>query len=106
MVEETPTDKAGEPKPASSGKAILAVLGSVLGSAASLKWIRSLLHNVGGRKVAVFGAGIYAILEVVKSGALQGWPLAGAILGISFLGGVAILGIAWEDRSKNGGHNA
>lgn len=93
MPEETkPTPETATPPDGGIGAALL--------SAGSLGWLRHLLYNVGGRKVAVFAGSLYGILELAGSNALQGWQLTGAVAGVAVLGVGTVLAIAWEDRQK------
>jgi len=75
----------------------------VLGGTLSLKWIRPLLYNLGGRKVAVGGGGLAIISQIVSS-AMADWPKAIACLAVAVLCVGTGFGIAHEDAAeKNGG---
>lgn len=69
----------------------------------SLKWVRSILFNVGGRKLALGGGALAIIDRIVQTaGASFGWAHAVACLGVGF----ASVGVAWaiasEDKGKQG----
>ncbi len=110
MPEETPTTDAPKvPTPNSAPGWLPKTLGTLAKGAVGtikLEWLRHLLHNVGGRKVAVFAGTVYGALELAKSGTLVGWELATAIAGIGIAGAATVISIAWEDRAKKGAGGA
>lgn len=72
--------------------------GAVLG-ALGLKWIRPLLYNLGGRKVAVAGGGLALIKTIIDGGTLD-WPRAVACLAVALVSVGTALAIGMEDNRK------
>lgn len=74
----------------------------VLGGALSFKWIRPLMYNLGGRKMAVGGGGLAIISQIVSS-TMADWPKAIACLAVAVLCVGTGFGIAHEDSTTKKG---
>lgn len=71
----------------------------VLLGAVSLKWIRPLIHNLGGRKVAVGGGGLAVIMAIVNSG-MSDWAMAVCCASVAVICVGTSFSVAHEDAKK------
>lgn len=67
--------------------------------ALKLEWIRPLIYNLGGRKLAVGGGGLAIISQIVSSGPMD-WPKAVACLAVAIISVGTALSIASEDKKE------
>lgn len=90
MPDENAKPTRGEPS--ANGE----VLGTIL-KAIKLEWVRPLIYNLGGRKLAVGGGGLAIISQIVAQGPLD-WPKAIACLAVAVASVGTAFAIASEDK--------
>lgn len=69
--------------------------------AVKLEWVRPLVYNLGGRKLAVGGGGLAVISQIVAAGPMD-WPRAVACAAIAVVSVGTALSIASEDGAARG----
>lgn len=75
----------------------------VLLKAVKLEWIRPLIYNLGGRKLAVGGGGL-AVIKVIVDGGPMDWPRAIACIAVAIVSVGTAIAIGLEDtKQKEGG---
>jgi hypothetical protein len=86
-----------EPKKPEEGKgnAILDFVAKTF----KLEWIRPLIYNLGGRKLAVGGGGLAVISQIVASGPMD-WPKAIACVAVAIVSVGTSFAIASEDKAE------
>jgi len=71
-------------------------------SALKLEWIRPLMYNLGGRKLAAGGAGLAIITQVINS-TMADWPKAVVCLSVALISVGTSFAIASEDKKVTPG---
>lgn len=90
---------ADEPKPGAGAEGGNGGALGLLAKALKLEWIRPLIYNLGGRKLAVGGGGLAIISQIVAAGPMD-WPKAVACLAVAVVSVGTALSIASEDKKK------
>lgn len=67
--------------------------------AVKLEWVRPLVYNLGGRKLAAGGGGLAVITLIVNQGPMD-WPKAIACLAVAVVAVGTSLSIASEDARE------
>ena len=93
--EDGMADNAGDGPKAEGGAA------DTLLKAVKLEWVRPLIYNLGGRKLAVGGGGLAIISQIVAAGPMD-WPKAVACLAVAVVSVGTALSIASEDKGNGG----
>jgi len=73
----------------------------LLAGTVKLDWIRPLLFKLGGRKLALGGAGLVVMKLVLQSGGEITWPKAITCMAVAVLAVGTGWTIAHEDRDKD-----
>jgi hypothetical protein len=73
-------------------------LGTIL-DAVSLKWIRPLIHNLGGRKLVVGGGGLAVITQVIAT-EMGDWQKVIICVAVALISVGTGFNIAHEDKGK------
>jgi hypothetical protein len=73
----------------------------LLAGAVKLDWIRPLLFKVGGRKLALGGAGLVVMKLVLESGSEMTWPKSIACVAVAMVAVGTSWTIASEDHDKD-----